>query len=130
MILVVTAAIIFNEKNELLIAQRKPESHNPLKWEFPGGCLEENETPECCLAREIKEELDINIEIENIYKVVYHQYPEKNILLLFYKCRYASGILKNIECNDARWIKPAELVNYNISDADLSVALSLQNNVT
>jgi 8-oxo-dGTP diphosphatase len=59
----VTAAVIF-KNGKVLVAQRSPESSLPNKWEFPGGKMEENETPEDCLKREIQEELNIDIKVK------------------------------------------------------------------
>jgi len=120
-IIIVTAAVIFNSAGEVLISQRKKVSHKALKWEFPGGTLEPNESPEDCIIREIFEELAIKINVIDIYKVVLHRYPEKNVLLLVYQCQHISGNLKIIDCNDARWVKLEDLNNYDFAEADLPV---------
>src|SRR4051812_24671764 len=100
--LIVTAALIV-DKDKILLAQRKPGAHMELRWEFPGGKLEEGEHPEQCLIREIKEELDLTIEIIDIYKVIKFKYDEKDVLILCYKCRLTGGDAKTVDCNDFRW---------------------------
>ena len=118
--LIVTAALI-RKGNQILIAQRKQGSHLALKWEFPGGKLASNETPEEGLVREIEEELGITIKVSDIYKVVAHNYPGKKVLLLCYECEYLRGEVKAIDCNDFKWIKPAELLQFDMAPADLPI---------
>jgi len=118
--IVVTAAIIFNkEKDKFLISQRLEHSHNGLLWEFPGGKVEKFEKPTDCIVREIKEELNLNIEVEDIFEVTYHRYVEKEILLLIYKCNYVSGKLEFLVCNNAKWISINEVDNYQFAEADI-----------
>lgn len=117
---IVTAAII-EKDDRILIAQREGGSHMEYKWEFPGGKLEPGETPEECIVREIKEELDMKIEVLDIYKVVQFKYMEKDILLLAYKCRLLEGEGKTIECNDFRWVKRDELNNFDFVPADVAI---------
>jgi 8-oxo-dGTP diphosphatase len=117
---IVTAAII-EKDNRILIAQREGGSHMEYKWEFPGGKLEPGETPEECIVREIKEELDMKIEVLDIYKTVQFKYMEKDILLLAYKCRLLEGEGKTIECNDFRWVKRDELNNFDFVPADVAI---------
>jgi 8-oxo-dGTP diphosphatase len=92
-----------------------------FRWEFPGGKLEPDETPEECIVREIKEELDMDIEVIDIYKVVKFKYEEKDILLLCYLCRVLSGEGRTVECNDFRWVNKEELESFDFVPADLSV---------
>ncbi len=66
----VTAAILIND-DKLLIAQRKPEDKLPNKWEFPGGKVENGETPEVCLKREMKEEFGIYVSVVNFLVKVF-----------------------------------------------------------
>ncbi len=124
MFVVTAAAIIKNRK--LLIAQRQAESHMAYKWEFPGGKLEQGETPEECIIREIKEELDMEITVSDIYKVVLFKYEEKDILLLCYLCRHIEGEGKKLECNDFRWIDKAELDDYDYVPADRAIVEKLR----
>lgn len=118
--IIVTAAII-QDQGKLLIAQRKAGAHLALKWEFPGGKVEEGEHPEDCLKREIAEELGIKIEVGNIFKVVSHKYESKHILLLCYLCNYLEGTVTAKDCHDFRWIWPRELRGYDFAEADLPV---------
>ncbi|MGE5632838.1 MAG: 8-oxo-dGTP diphosphatase MutT [Caulobacteraceae bacterium] len=123
---VVTAAVIVRA-GKVLISQRLMGSHMEFKWEFPGGKLEADETPEECIVREIREELDMEIEVIEIYKVVKFKYVEKDILLLCYLCRLLGGEGKRLECNDFKWVTIDELSGYEFVPADVSVAEKLKN---
>lgn len=92
----VVCAIIINNTG-ILIAQRKASSNHPLKWEFPGGKLNKNETPEDCIFREIREELDIEIEIKKPMISVNHIFGLKQIELIPFFCTIKSGEIKLID---------------------------------
>jgi len=124
-IIVVTAGII-KDKGRILLTQRKKDSDQGLKWEFPGGKLEFGETPEECLKREIREELDIDIEIEGILQVVSHIYGDSQVVLLCYLCWYAGGNLTPKECHDYCWVERQDLMTYDLAPADIPVARTIQ----
>jgi len=121
---IVTAAVI-TDQDRVLIAQRKKNSNQGLKWEFPGGKIEEGEDPEGCLVREIKEELDIDIAVQDIFKVVMHRYVDRNILLLAYLCSH-TGHPKPLECNDIAWVPVNRLMDFDLAAADVPIAAKLQ----
>ena len=123
--LIVAAAIIINQ-NKVLIAQREEGSNMEFKWEFPGGKIEENETPEQCLIREIKEELDIEIEPIEIYKTVRHRHKDKDILLLAYICRCIRGEGRPVEGNDFQWIEKNQLDHFEYTPADVDIVEKLK----
>ena len=77
----VTCAIIKNEENEVLVVQRGKKSDHPFKWEFPGGKINEGETEEDCIIREIREELFMDIVIRSRLRPVSHDYGNKKIHL-------------------------------------------------
>lgn len=121
----VVAAVILDERNRVLIAQRKQTDSQGGLWEFPGGKLKASETPEQCLIREIKEELGLSITVGNIFSAVNHAYSDKSILLLAYHCRIVGGTIQLKEHQDAKWVKLGELLNFNLSAADIPVAKKL-----
>lgn len=122
---IVTASVMV-KNGKVLIAQREAGSHMEYKWEFPGGKLESSETPEECIVREIREELDMGIDVVDIYKVVKFKYDDKDILLLAYLCRLLEGEGKTLECNDFRWVKREELDNYEFVPADRAIVEKLK----
>jgi 8-oxo-dGTP diphosphatase len=123
--LVVCAAITY-KGDKILIAQRGKGTHLEFQWEFPGGKIEEGESPEECIVRELKEELDIDVSVKNVFDVVFHKFADKNILLIDYECEYISGEPKPIECNDFRWISIEEMDSYNFTEADREIVEKLK----
>ena len=116
MIAVVAALIV--KEGKLLIAQRPVGKHMAGKWEFPGGKIEKGETPEQALERELSEELGVRTKTGRIYHAIHHSYPEKEILLLFYRSRLLEGEPSPIEEADIRWIDEGELRGFDWAEAD------------
>ena len=116
MIAVVAALIVKDGK--LLIAQRPAGRHMAGKWEFPGGKIERGETPEQALERELSEELGVKTKTGRIYHAIHHSYPEKDILLLFYRSALLEGEPRPIEEADVRWIGEDQLRAYDGAEAD------------
>ena len=115
--LLVVAAVVERGGN-IMICRRRPEVHNGLKWEFPGGKLEPGEGPEAALARELKEELDIDAAVGRVRDVVFHRYPDRDVLLLFYDCRILAGEPRTLDCDAVAWVAPGELREYDFAGAD------------
>ena len=116
--ILVAAGLIYRD-GRLLIARRPPGKHGALKWEFPGGKVEDNEDPRECLVREVREELGVEIEVAEIIETVFHRYPERSVLLLFYRCKWISGEPEAIECDAFDWAEPHALPRYDFLEADL-----------
>jgi len=123
--IIVTAAVI-EDRGSVLISQRKKDANQGLKWEFPGGKLEDGESPEECIIREVKEELNIDIEVDRILKAVSHRYNERFILLLAYLCRHVGGVPKTLDCKSFSWVPVRELMKYDLAEADIPIAIYLQ----
>lgn len=115
--IIVSAGLIYLD-GKVLITQRPPGKHGALKWEFPGGKVEEGEDPRHTLAREIAEELGIEVDVGRIVEVVFHRYADRSVLLLFFECRLVSGTPRPLECHDFRWTEPAGLEGFDFLDAD------------
>jgi A/G-specific adenine glycosylase len=121
----VTAGIIRKGKR-FLITLRPPKGLLGGLWEFPGGKLEPSETLEACLAREIREELGIEIDVLQPLVSVDHAYTHFRITLHVFECRYRSGRIKLNGCDDYRWITEGELDDYAFPGADRKVIDRLQ----
>jgi 8-oxo-dGTP diphosphatase len=121
---VVCAIIIFNEK--ILAVQRGPQMSLPLKWEFPGGKIEENETEEACIKREIREELNIEILLLKKLSSSFYKYPNINIELIPYVAQYLTGEIVLKEHQSYQLLTLAELNNLDWAEADLSIIKELQ----
>lgn len=120
----VAAAIIY-QSNKVLICQRAEGGSCPLLWEFPGGKLEPDETIEDCVARECKEELDIEIRPLTIYQQMSYQYPEREIYFTFFVAEIVSGEIKKNVHREIRWVAPSELEQYEFCPADVEIARKL-----
>lgn len=121
----VLAAIICNEKGEVLIARRRTELRNGDLWEFPGGKLQPGETPEQGLRREIREEMGINIDVEAPFHIVAQSAAEYDILLIAYWCRHRSGAIQLSDHSRVLWVPPAELPRFSMTPADVGVVQKL-----
>ncbi|MCF8452573.1 MAG: (deoxy)nucleoside triphosphate pyrophosphohydrolase [Pedobacter sp.] len=117
----VSCAIITNAQKQVLVTQRSTLMPLPLKWEFPGGKIEENETAEECLIREIKEELNIEIEITGSLNPNDHQYPDKLIRLIPFICRQKDGEIILKEHADYKWLDVKDLIDLDWAEADVGV---------
>ena len=113
----VTAAIILKD-NQALIAKRKSTDSLGNKWEFPGGKIEDNETSEECLVRELKEEFGININVVNYFGESIYQYPDFKIKLIAYKCKWINGQISLNAHDDYKWIPINKLGKYDFAEAD------------
>lgn len=115
----VAAGIVWDRSGRLvLITERRGEDDRGGEWEFPGGTLEPDETLEACLARELREELGIDVEIGGELAQVKHSYPEVEITLHAFACRHVGGTPQARGCADWKWIAPEELAGCRLSPAD------------
>ncbi len=116
----VSCAIIeYNGK--ILAAQRGQHTSNAGKWEFPGGKIEEGETPPICIHREIEEELAITITMIASLPAITHSYPDKTICLHPFVCHYNGEEITAGEHQNIAWLRPEELSQLNWSEADIKV---------
>jgi len=120
----VTAAVII-ENGKVLVAQRAVNDKLALKWEFPGGKLETGETPEVCLVREIKEELNLNIAVDSLCSATMYKYDTGEIELIAYYAKIIGGEIKLNVHNDARWVDSKSLNDYDFTPADLPIVESV-----
>ena len=116
MINVVAAVIKIN--NKYLIVQRNRKKHLGLKWEFPGGKVQKNETFEEALAREIKEELNIKVSLQD--KITEEKYKDEkiDIILHYYLCTQESGTIKLSEQEDLAWVEKKDFDKYDFAEGD------------
>jgi mutator protein MutT len=113
----VAAGLIFHD-GRLLITQRRPQDHLGGLWEFPGGKREPGETFEQCLARELREELGVEVEVGALLEEITHHYPDKSVHLRFHRCRLQSGDPRPLGCHALVWVTAAELAGYAFPAAD------------
>lgn len=118
-IIEVSAAMIV-ENNKFLITKRIGGDFDGL-WEFPGGKIEETETPEQTVVREILEELDINIKVDSHYISIEYAYPKFNLHMHIYKCSISSGSITLNDHSDFAWISKEEVNNFEWVPADIEI---------
>lgn len=133
----VASAIILRETpngTRVLVARRKLDALlEPGKWEFPGGKLEPLEHPEACLVREIREELNLEIDVGEIFDVASHIYQSAqpsaqgpiHIILLCYLCRTEQEDFQLLDVSDARWVDSTELSSFEYAAADVATVAKL-----
>ena len=123
----VSAAIIMKD-NKIFVTQR---GYGELKdwWEFPGGKIEEGETPEECLKREIKEELEADINIDKYLCTVEYDYPNFHLKMECFICSLIDGHLELVEAEDAKFITDDQLDNIDFLPADLLVVKELKKSI-
>jgi mutator protein MutT len=115
-VIVVLAAVI--ERNGRFLVTRRPQgTHLSGYWEFPGGKCEAGESHEACLARELKEELDVRSEIGAELLVSEHTYPSRTVRLHFRRCTIV-GEPQPLQAQDLRWITREEMRSLEFPDAD------------
>ena len=121
----VVAALILQNRNgrtEMMICQRPANKARGLLWEFPGGKIEPGETPRQALARECREELDVQVGIGQSCFSVVHEYPDLTIRLSLFQAILLKGETpKKIEHCDIRFITPAEIQQYSFCPADKTI---------
>lgn len=117
----VVAGIIINE-GKILIAKRSVGQKMEGKWEFPGGKIEVGETAEEALIRELKEELNENIDIEGFFYESIYKYEFGAIRLLSYKCKSKNKDFKLSVHSEIKWVAPKDILNFDFAAADIPIA--------
>lgn len=121
---IVTAAII-TRRGKYLVAKRKAGGVVGGKWEFPGGKLEENETPKQSLKRELGEELDIKAQIGKVFDEHIHCYKDGKMKIYAYAVSRYTGRIKLIDHDEMRWVAVNELKEMNFIGNDKSIIKKL-----
>ena len=116
----VVAALIWRE-NKFMICQRPKNKTRALEWEFVGGKVEKGESLEAALIRECMEELDVKVEVGDIFMEVDHEYPDITVHLTLFNAVISEGEIKMLEHNDIRFIEPSEIPQYNFCPADKEI---------
>ena len=116
MIEVVAAMICDGER--ALLCRRPPEKAQGGKWEFPGGKIEPGETGAEALARECREELDVQLIVGEALADVVQDYPGKRVHLTLYAARIAAGEPRKLEHSDIRWVPMGQIQTYDLCPAD------------
>ena len=113
---IVVSIALINNYDQVLIAKRPNNKHLAGFWEFPGGKVEKGETPENALIREVKEELNVDINNKCIAPLSFSEFDYKkfHLVLLLYICRRWEGEPLTMEENELKWVKPSMLRKYKM----------------
>jgi 8-oxo-dGTP diphosphatase len=113
----VVAAII-RKDDKILITLRPDNVHLARLWEFPGGKVEAGESLQMALRREIREELGIEIRVDDKVFTLDYDYPTRSVRLHFFNCSVIDGDAQPLKVADLQWVNPHEIVNYEFPPAD------------
>lgn len=113
--------LIFKD-DKVFVCRRLPHKSFGGYWEFPGGKVESNETEESCLLRELKEELDMNVEVISYFHTSEYQTKDLMISLSGFLCRFLESSYSLTDHDAYKWIKPADLTTIRLAPADMEIA--------
>ncbi len=122
----VVCAVIYDETGRLLACRRSPHKHLGGLWELPGGKIEPGESPAEALARELLEELGIEVEVETPLVPVSWNYDRGPIRLLPFACRILRGTPRPLDHDELRWCAPPDIGTLEWAPADLPVLAQLR----
>jgi len=128
MIKLVVACALINEYGKVLINERPVGKDYAGYWEFPGGKVDEGETPEEAIIRELKEEINIDVTGSCLAPLSFteKQYHNYYVVVLLYVCRRWNGHIIPMEEQELAWVNPKEIDNFNLLPADKSFFASLR----
>ncbi len=127
-IVLVAALALVDPDGRVLLAQRPPGKSMTGLWEFPGGKVEPNETPECTIIREAGEELGVDIDQSCLAPLTFasHAYPDFHLLMPLYVCRIWSGVARSMEGQALKWVRPTEMDADTMPPADVPLIAHLR----
>ncbi|WP_234494503.1 8-oxo-dGTP diphosphatase MutT [Vibrio maritimus] len=118
----IVAAIIFNQdKSQIYITKRPDNLHKGGFWEFPGGKVEAGETIQEAIARELDEEIDIEVTEQVLFEHLLHDYPEKSLEFDFISVTGFEGVPFGKEGQEGRWVSITELADYRFPEANVPI---------
>ncbi|MBR7135871.1 MAG: (deoxy)nucleoside triphosphate pyrophosphohydrolase [Clostridia bacterium] len=121
----VVAALIF-DGDKILICQRPAHKARGLLWEFVGGKVEPGETKPQALVRECREELDVTVNVGDVFMKISHVYPDIEVRLTLFKAKISQGTPKRLEHNDIKWVSAGEFSLYEFCPADKEIIARIE----
>jgi 8-oxo-dGTP diphosphatase len=127
-IVLVAAAALVDDDGRVLIARRPEGKAMAGLWEFPGGKVQDGETPEVALIRELSEELGIDTRASCLAPIAFasHTYDDFHLLMPLYACRVWQGQPRALEHDALKWVQPARLRDYPMPEADVPLTALLR----
>ena len=126
--LLVAAVALIDADGRVLISKRPDNKVMGGMWEFPGGKVENGETPEIALVRELEEELGIDTQTSCLapFSFASHRYDDFHLVMPLFLCRVWRGIPRPLEGQSLKWVRPSRLSNYNMPPADIHLISMLR----
>jgi 8-oxo-dGTP diphosphatase len=116
--MLVVAAALYDDAGRVLIAQRPPGSHQAGRWEFPGGKVAHGESEDAALARELREELGVEVQACRPFMRLEHRYPDRHVELSLWIVERFSGSPRALDGQQLRWVAPRLLGHEDLLEAD------------
>lgn len=123
----VAVGVIINSQQQILLAKRPEHLHQGGKWEFPGGKVEAGETVTEALARELKEEVALNVETTNPFMELSFDYPDKQVFLDIHTVTSFSGEATGLEGQQVQWVPKSKLREFEFPEANKVILDKLLN---
>lgn len=120
--ILVVAGVIEKEGKVLIAKRSRPDDPLAGTWEFPGGKVRAGETPQESIRRELREELNIEVDVKEFLVEGRYRYPHISIRLQAYRCIWRSGEIKLLDHKEYAWVSPKDLFNFKLSPADHIIA--------
>lgn len=117
---------LIEDNGRFLVCQRLENDRFGSQWEFPGGKVEKHEDKESALKRELKEELGIDIKVDQFVHTLEDEIPEMKITVYLYKCTILKGRPQCLECQDIKWLSVEEIKNLDLAPADKKIQAFLE----
>jgi len=117
-VILVVAAALYDAAGRVLIAQRPPGKHLAGRWEFPGGKVASGESESQALARELREELGIEVAASRPLMRLTHSYPDRSVELSMWIVERYTGVPRGLDGQQLRWVAPDELDAEDLLEAD------------
>lgn len=114
------------DRQHILIDRRLPDNELGGYWEFPGGKIESNEDAAACIKRELMEELAIEVEVSDHLITIDHEYETLRVTLIVHHCLHIAGEPQAIACTEMRWVKLANLDQYQLPAANYQIVEALK----
>jgi 8-oxo-dGTP diphosphatase len=122
----VVAAALYDEQGRVLIAERPPGKHMAGRWEFPGGKIEPGETEQQALARELREELGVEMVMAHPELTLSHDYPGRRVHISMWIVDRYAGVPRGLDGQGLKWVLPEQLADEDVLEADRPFIEALQ----